>query len=153
MKSTVKNEKKQVGFNTKSKRSVKKHGEEGTDALRTPEQEELIQKANEILENLKAHTWKELETHGKFSKNDKISFITDDMLIVGCDVGSDTHYARAIDTRGRELSKRPFEFSNTEEGFKSVKEWLGKLSARNGKTQRFFFLKFPLQILSDTLFL
>lgn len=135
MKSTVKNEKKQVGFNTKSKRSVKKHGEEGTDALRTPEQEELIQKANEILENLKAHTWKELETHGKFSKNDKISFITDDMLIVGCDVGSDTHYARAIDTRGRELSKRPFEFSNTEEGFKSVKEWLGKLSARNGKTQ------------------
>ncbi len=135
MKSTVKNEKKQVGFNTKSKRSVKKHGEEGTDALRTPEQEELIQKANEILENLKAHTWRELETHGKFSKNDKISFITDDMLIVGCDVGSDTHYARAIDTRGRELSKRPFEFSNTEEGFKSVKEWLGKLSARNGKTQ------------------
>ena len=135
MKSTVNNAKKQVGVNTKRKKSVNKYGEEGTEALRTPEQEELIRKANEILENLKAHTWRELETRGKFAKNDKISFITEDMLIVGCDVGSETHYARAIDTRGREVSKNPFEFSNTEEGFKSVREWLGKLAAMNGKTQ------------------
>ena len=34
------------------------------------------------------------------------------MLIVGCDIGSETHYIRAIDTRGRELSKGAFEFSN-----------------------------------------
>ena len=135
MKNTVNNAKTQVEVNTKGKRSVTKYGEEGTAALRTLEQDELIQKANEILENLKAHTWRELETHGKFDKNDKISFITEDMLIVGCDVGSETHYARAIDTRGREVSKKPFEFSNTEEGFKSVKEWLGKLAAMNGKTQ------------------
>ena len=135
MKSTVNNEKTQVGFNTKGKRSIKKYIEEGNAALRTPEQKELTRKANEILENLKAHTWRELETHGKFAKNDKISFITEDMLIVGCDVGSETHYARAIDTRGRELSNRAFDFSNTEEGFKSVRDWLGKLAAKNGKSQ------------------
>lgn len=39
------------------------------------------------------------------------------MLIVGCDIGSETHYIRAIDFRGRELSKEAFEFSNTAEGF------------------------------------
>ena len=135
MKSTVNSKKTQVGVNTKIEKTLKRADKEGTAAPRTPEQEELVRKAEEILENLKAHTWRELETHGKFAKNDKISFITEDMLIVGCDVGSETHYARAIDTRGRELSKRPFEFGNTEEGFKSVKEWLGKLAAMNGKTQ------------------
>lgn len=30
------------------------------------------------------------------------------MLILGCDVGSEIHYVRAIDTRGRELSKYAF---------------------------------------------
>ena len=38
---------------------------------------------------LKASTWRELETKGKFDKNEKLSFISDDMLIVGCDVGSE----------------------------------------------------------------
>ena len=61
---------------------------------------------------LKASTWRELETKGKFEKNDKLSFISEEMLIVGCDIGSETHYIRAIDTRGRELSKGAFEFSN-----------------------------------------
>ena len=40
------------------------------------------------------------------AKNDKLSFIKDDMLIVGCDIGSETHYIRAIDIRGRELSRK-----------------------------------------------
>ena len=135
MKSTVNNVNKQVEVNAKGRKTGKRNAAEGTAALRTPEQEEIVRKANEIFENLKAHTWRELETHGKFAKNDKISFITEDMLIVGCDVGSETHYARAIDTRGREVSKRAFEFTNTEEGFKLVKEWLGTLAAINGKTQ------------------
>ena len=51
------------------------------------------------------------------TKNDKLSFISDDMLIVGCDIGSETHYARAIDTRGRELSRKVIEFNNDIEGF------------------------------------
>ncbi len=135
MKSTVKDAKAQVRVFANEKGTSTGFSEEGTAALRTPEQEELIRKANKILENLKAHTWRELETNGKFTKNDKISFISDDMLIVGCDVGSEAHFARAIDTRGRELSKRAFEFSNTEEGFESVRDWLVTLAARNDKTQ------------------
>ena len=60
---------------------------------------EEMAKAEVIMSNLKASTWHELETKGKFDKNEKLSFISDDMLILGCDVGSETHYARAIDTR------------------------------------------------------
>lgn len=68
------------------------------------EEQELLKKAEVIRKNLTASTWHELETNGKFDKNAKLSFISDDMLILGCDVGSETHYLRAIDTRGRELS-------------------------------------------------
>ena len=56
------------------------------------EQQELLKKAEVIKESLTASTWRELETNGKFDKNEKLSFISDDMLILGCDVGSETHY-------------------------------------------------------------
>ena len=57
------------------------------------------------------------------------------MLILGCDVGSETHYVRAIDTRGRELSKSAFSFSNTLEGFQSARDWATRIAAANGKNQ------------------
>ena len=99
------------------------------------EQQELLKKAEVIRENLKASTWRELETSGKFDKNAKLSFISDDMLILGCDVGSETHYLRAIDTRGRELSKSAFPFSNNSEGFQAAKEWALKIAAEHDKKQ------------------
>ena len=99
------------------------------------EQQELWKKAEVIKENLIASTWHELETNGKFDKNEKLSFISDDMLILGCDVGSETHYMRAIDTRGRELSKSAFPFSNDSEGFQSAKEWAVKIAAEYNKSQ------------------
>ena len=99
------------------------------------EQQELLKKAEVIRENLKASTWRELETSGKFDKNAKLSFISDDMLILGCDVGSETHYLRAIDTRGRELSKSAFPFSNNSEGFQAAKEWAVKIAAEHDKKQ------------------
>ena len=99
------------------------------------EQQEIIAKAEVIKSQLKASTWRELETKGKFDKNEKLSFISDDMLIVGCDVGSEIHYARAIDTRGRELSKSAFPFSNALEGFQSLLDWSTKIAAANDKTQ------------------
>ncbi|MCI8379564.1 MAG: IS110 family transposase, partial [Lachnospiraceae bacterium] len=99
------------------------------------EQQELLKKAGVVRENLTASTWRELETNGKFDKNAKLSFINDDMLILGCDVGSETHYLRAIDTRGRELSKSAFPFGNDSEGFQSAKEWAVKIAAENGKKQ------------------
>lgn len=98
-------------------------------------QDEIIKKTEGIRKNLRAHSWKDLETHGKFAKNDKISFISDDMLVVGCDIGSEMHYLRAIDTRGRELSPKAFSFRNNAEGFASAKAWLLELAARHGKTQ------------------
>lgn len=99
------------------------------------EQQALIEKVEEIKRNLNASTWHELETNGKFAKNDKLSFISDDMLILGCDIGSETHYVRAIDTRGRELSKSAFSFSNTLDGFRSAKDWAIKIAAANDKKQ------------------
>ena len=55
------------------------------------------------IENEEALKAQELAEQGKtpllFAKNDKLSFITDDMLIAGCDIGSETHYIRAIDVR------------------------------------------------------
>ena len=57
------------------------------------------------------------------------------MLILGCDVGSETHYVRAIDTRGRELSKSAFSFNNDSEGFQSAKEWAVKIAAEHNKNQ------------------
>lgn len=98
-------------------------------------QQELLEKAEVIKNNLTALTWHELETNGKFGKNEKLSFISDDMLILGCDIGSETHYLRAIDTRGRELSKSAFSFSNNSEGFHSAKEWAVKIAAEHDKSQ------------------
>ena len=99
------------------------------------EQQELLKKSEVIKENLTASTWRELETNGKFDKNKKLSFISDDMLILGCDVGSETHYMRAIDTRGRELSKSAYSFNNNQEGFQSAKEWAVRIAAEHDKGQ------------------
>ena len=97
--------------------------------------EELSKKIEVVEKELRSYTWRELETNGKFAKNDKISFITDDMLIVGCDIGSETHYIRAIDVRGRELSRGAFEFSNTKEGFENARAWMLTLAVKNEKKQ------------------
>lgn len=99
------------------------------------EREELVKKADAIMQDLKAHTWHELETKGKFDKNAKLSFISDEMLIIGCDIGSEMHFARGIDTCGRELSRKAFSFSNTAEGFASARAWMLLLAAANGKKQ------------------
>ena len=99
------------------------------------EQQELLKKSEVIKENLTASTWRELETNGKFDKNKKLSFISDDMLILGCDVGSETHYVRAIDTRGRELSKSAYSFNKNQEGFQSAKEWAVRIAAEHDKSQ------------------
>ncbi len=98
-------------------------------------QQELLKKTEVIKENLSTSTWHELEMKGKFDKNSKRSFISDDMLILGCDVGSETHYLRAIDTRGRELSRSAFAFKNDAEGFSSAREWAVKTAAEHDKHQ------------------
>ena len=67
------------------------------------------------------------------TQNAKIEAITEKTLVLGIDVGSETHYARAFDYRGIEYSKKPFKFSNTEAGFVTFKEWILDLKERHGK--------------------
>ena len=68
------------------------------------------------------------------TQNAKIASITEKTLIVGIDVGSGTHYARAFDWRNYEYTKKPLEFSNTEAGFQTLKAWMEELAEKHGKT-------------------
>ena len=67
------------------------------------------------------------------TQNAKIASITEKTLIVGIDVGSETHFARAFDWRNYEYSRKPFEFSNTEEGFLSFQTWMRDIMEQHGK--------------------
>ena len=66
------------------------------------------------------------------TQNAKITAITEKTLIVGIDVGSETHYARAFSWRGFEFSRKPLEFSNSEEGFETLKAWIEDLKKKHG---------------------
>ena len=66
------------------------------------------------------------------TQNAKITAITEKTLIVGIDVGSETHYARAFNWRGFEFSRKPLEFSNSEEGFETLKAWIEDLKKKRG---------------------
>ncbi len=68
------------------------------------------------------------------TQNAKIASITEKTLIVGIDVGSETHYARAFDWRNYEYTRKPLEFSNTEVGFQTFKAWMEELAEKHGKT-------------------
>ena len=121
-------------MNVKARRTKKQVNVENQ-AINFGEKEELNKKIKVVEEELRSYTWRELETNGKFAKNDKLSFIAEDMLIVGCDIGSEYHYIRAIDVRGRELSRGAYEFSNTVEGFENARAWMLELAAKNDKKQ------------------
>ena len=69
----------------------------------------------------------------KIPQSTKIEAITEKTLVLGIDVGSEMHYARAFDYRGIEYSKKPFKFSNTEAGFVTFKEWILNLKERHEK--------------------
>ena len=66
------------------------------------------------------------------TQNAKIAAITEKTLIIGIDVGSETHYARAFNWRNYEFSRRPLEFSNSEEGFKTFMTWINELKEKHG---------------------
>ena len=116
-------------------RKTKKQAKVQNSSINVLSADELAGKVEAIKKELKSYTWRNLETNGKFTKNDKLSFISDEMLIVGCDIGSETHYIRVIDTRGRELSSEAFSFSNNEAGFEMAKTWVLNLAAISDKKQ------------------
>lgn len=121
-------------MNVKSKKKKNQVNVNGSD-VNIFSQQELLRKAEVIMKDLTSSTWRDLETNGKFTKNDKLTFISDDMLILGCDIGSETHYVRAIDSRGREVGKNVFSFSNSAGGFQSAKDWALNLAVANDKKQ------------------
>ena len=55
-------------------------------------------------------------------------------MVVGIDIGSTNHYARAFDWRGIELA-RIFKFSNSGEGFGRLSHWMQGICERYGKTK------------------
>ena len=67
------------------------------------------------------------------TQNAKIASITEKTLIVGIDVGSETHYARAFDWRNYEYSKKPFAFNNDEAGFATFKAWMEDIAEKHDK--------------------
>lgn len=67
------------------------------------------------------------------TQNAKIKSITEKTLIVGIDIGSETHYARAFDWRNYEYSKKPFAFNNDEEGFKAFRSWMNEIAEKHEK--------------------
>lgn len=67
-------------------------------------------------------------------QNQKINQVKDSTLVVGIDIGSTTHYARAFDWRGIELGKI-FRFSNSREGFINLKDWMQHISVKRDKSE------------------
>lgn len=69
------------------------------------------------------------------TQNKKIEAINEKTLVIGIDVGSEIHYARAFDNRGIEFSKKPFKFSNDEKGFLDFCEWMQEIAKNHGKDE------------------
>ena len=69
-----------------------------------------------------------------YTQNFKIEQVKESTLVVGIDIGSQTHFARAFDWRGRELTKKVFSFSSSLEGFINFHDWVKQICERNGKT-------------------
>ena len=132
---TPKNQEANVGKTGRRSAGPKTGKKNELKRLTKEEQLELKIRAEEIEKGLTSSTWRELETAGKFDKNKKLDFVKDDTLIVGCDIGSETHYIRAIDTRGRELSQGILAFENNSEGFENALSWVLLIAAQYGKTQ------------------
>ena len=65
-------------MNVKSRRTKKVNVE--NQAINLLSKEELNKKIEVVEKELRSYTWRDLETNGKFAKNDKLSFITDQQV-------------------------------------------------------------------------
>lgn len=68
-----------------------------------------------------------------FNQNNKINQVKEETIVIGVDIASEIHYARAFDWRGIELDK-VFKFHNSEEGFYRFYAWLEKIKDKANKT-------------------
>ena len=66
------------------------------------------------------------------TQNEKLNQVSEQSIVVGVDIASETHYARAFDWRGVELGK-VFKFENSMEGFQSFSKWVDILKKKTNK--------------------
>ena len=81
------------------------------------------------------------------TQNEKISQVTENTLVIGIDIASETHYARGFDWRGIELwaesnslvkksyVKTALAFTNDAEGFEKFNDWASKIMKNHHKTK------------------
>ena len=77
------------------------------------------------------------------TQNNKLMQITPETMVVGVDIGSEVHFARAFDFRGFEFSRKAFRFENTRDGFdafdrrhgayRSLLVWVWESLAEHGR--------------------
>ena len=67
------------------------------------------------------------------TQNKKLEQVKSTTLIVGIDIGSETHYARAFDWRGYEFSNAALRFENSEHGFTELMMWIQMIKEQEGK--------------------
>lgn len=67
------------------------------------------------------------------NQNEKLMQVNENTLVVGVDIASNLHYARAFDWRGVELGN-VFKFGNDVMGFERFLAWIGGLSQKTSKT-------------------
>lgn len=66
------------------------------------------------------------------TQNQRINQVQESSIVIGIDIASEIHYARAFDWRGMELGKvQPFE--NNLQGFEKLNEWIKQLQQTHGK--------------------
>lgn len=69
-----------------------------------------------------------------FTQNEKINQVKESTIIIGIDIASEVHYARAFNWRGIELGK-VISFDNNLEGFIKLQEWIALLQERHGLSE------------------
>lgn len=69
------------------------------------------------------------------TQNEKIEQVTETTLVIGVDIGSEEHFCRAFDWRGRELTKKVFKFSTELNGFNCFQDWVMQICVKQGKTE------------------
>lgn len=67
------------------------------------------------------------------TQNEKIRQVTESTIVVGVDIASESHWARAFDWRGVEHGKA-FQFENSSEGFVQLLSWIGRISTEADKS-------------------
>ncbi len=69
-----------------------------------------------------------------FKQNSKINQVKENTIVIGIDIASETHYARAFDWRGIELSK-VFKFTDNADGYERFYQWLQEVKVKANKAE------------------